>query len=112
MAPARSRSPARHEEPTADALALEAARRCELMLAEARLRGLDRWMTYLAPLPDRLRDDPLPALRGAARRLRSAYGPQDSIRDVLPPEVTEPTLDAVDRLLRELDRIAAQPAGH
>jgi hypothetical protein len=36
--------------------------------------------------------------------VRSAYGPKDSIRDALPADVTEPLLDAVDRLLRALDR--------
>lgn len=109
MASGRAALPARHEVPAVDAHALETARRCELMLTEARARGLDRWVAYLAPLPDRLRDDPLPALRAAARRLRAAYGPQDSIRDVLPAELTEPARDAVDRLLRELDRLAVGP---
>lgn len=65
-------------------------------------------MTYLAPLPDRLRDAPLPELRAAARRVRSAFGPKDSIRDALPADVTEPLLDAVDRLTRALDRRDAE----
>ena len=43
-------------------------------------------------------------LRSAAMRGRAAFGPKDSIRDVLPAEVTEPLLEAVDRLLRELNR--------
>jgi len=34
----------------------------------------------------------------------AAYGVKDSIRDVLPPELTEPFLDAIDRLNRELNR--------
>jgi hypothetical protein len=29
---------------------------------------------------------------------------KDSVRDVLPAELTEPFLDAIDRLLRELNR--------
>jgi hypothetical protein len=37
-------------------------------------------------------------------RARSAYGPKDSVRDVLPPEATEPFLDALDRLLKALNR--------
>jgi hypothetical protein len=65
---------------------------------------LERWERYLAPLPERLRDAPIAELRGTARRVRSAYGPKDSIRDALPADVTEPLLDAIDRLLRALDR--------
>jgi hypothetical protein len=43
-------------------------------------------------------------LRGIARRARAAYGPKDSIRESLPPEVTEPFLDHLDRLLKALAR--------
>ena len=43
-------------------------------------------------------------LRSAAHAGRAAYGPKDSVRDALPPDVTEPFLDAIDRLLRELAR--------
>jgi hypothetical protein len=74
------------------------------MLNAARETGNERWIAYLAPLPDRLRDDEIVDLRRTALRARSAYGPKDSIRDVLPREVTEPFLDAVDRLLKELAR--------
>ena len=77
-------------------------------LARARDLGVERWERYLEPLPDRLRDAPIPELRGAARRVRSAFGPKDSIRDALPAEVTEPLLEAVDRLLRALDRRDAE----
>jgi len=61
-------------------------------------------VTYLEPLPEHLRDDEPAALRRTAMRARSAYGPKDSIREVLAPELTEPFLDALDRLLRELNR--------
>ena len=37
-------------------------------------------------------------------RVRAAYGPKDSVRDALPRRVTEPLLDAIDRLLKELAR--------
>ena len=37
-------------------------------------------------------------------RARAAYGPNDSVRDVLSAHVTEPFLEALDRLLRELAR--------
>jgi hypothetical protein len=37
-------------------------------------------------------------------RARAAYGPKDSIRDALPADVTEPFLDAIDRLIREINR--------
>ena len=64
----------------------------------------ERWIAYLEPLPDRLRDDDPWALRATATRCRAAYGVKDSIRDVLPAELTEPFLDSIDRLIRELNR--------
>ena len=78
------------------------------MVDAARGRGAERWLVFLEPLPDRLRDDDLAALRSTALRARAAYGPKDSVRDVLPAEVTEPFLDAIDRLLREINRAAAR----
>ena len=66
--------------------------------------GATRWVAYLEPLPDRLRDDDPWALRATATRSRAAYGVKDSIRDVLPAELTEPFLDSIDRLIRELNR--------
>jgi hypothetical protein len=104
----RSRGPARHELPAIDELALIAARHGDRMVDAARDRGADRWVVFLEPLPDRLRDDDLAALRSTALRARAAYGPKDSVRDVLPAEVTEPFLDAIDRLLREINRAAAR----
>jgi len=100
----RSRGPARHELPAIDELALIAARLADRVLASARDRGAARWVTFLEPLPDRLRDEDLPGLRAAAVRVRAAYGPKDSVRDVLPGDVTEPLLEAIDRLLREINR--------
>ncbi len=87
-----------------DDLGLVAARHADRLLAEAEARGAVRWSTFLAPLPDRLRDDGLPGLRAAAVRARAAYGPKDSIRDVLPESLTGPFLVAIDRLLREINR--------
>ena len=100
------RGTARHERPAIDEAALVAARHADRLLDEARARGLIRWIAYLEPLPDRLRDDHLAELRATALRGRAAYGVKDSVRDVLPPELTEPFLVAVDRLLRELNREA------
>ncbi|MGP1674494.1 MAG: hypothetical protein ACTS8Z_04685 [Candidatus Limnocylindrales bacterium] len=102
----RTDGPARHELPVIDDLGLAAARHADRLLAEAAERGLTRWAAYLEPLPDRLRDEALPGLRAAAMRARAAYGPKDSIRDVLPETLTEPFLDALDRLLREINRAA------
>lgn len=82
------------------------------MLADARERGVTRWITYLEPLPDRLRDGELGELRKIAMRARAAYGPKDSVRDALSPDVTEPFLDAVDRLLRVLARRDAHDPHH
>jgi hypothetical protein len=98
------RGPARHERPAIDDAALQAARLGDRVVAVARARGANRWVEYLAPLLDRLRDDELTGLRAAAVRARSAYGPKDSIRDVVDADATEPFLDALDRLLRELAR--------
>jgi hypothetical protein len=100
----RTRGPARHELPAIDDLAMVAARHADRMLAAARDRGNARWVAFLEPLPDRLRDEDLPGLRAAAVRARAAYGPKDSVRDVLPESATEPFLDAIDRLLREINR--------
>jgi hypothetical protein len=100
-------SAARHADPRIDDLGLAAARHADRLLAEAQARGVTRWATYLEPLPDRLRDDGLPGLRAAALRARAAYGPKDSVRDALPQELTEPFLDAIDRLLREINRLRA-----
>jgi hypothetical protein len=100
----RAPGPARHELPVIDDLALTAARHADRLLAEARERGDKRWVAFFDAIPDHLRDDELRALRSTATRARAAYGPNDSVRDVLSADVTEPFLVALDRLLRELAR--------
>jgi len=102
---------ARHELPAVDDAALAAARNADRLLAAARDAGLDRWVAYVAPLPDRLRDEGPAALRATALRARAAYGPKDSIRDALPDDVTMPFLMSIDRLLKVLARWAAEPSG-
>jgi hypothetical protein len=102
--PRRPAGPARHELPAIDDAALVAARAVDAMLDAARGAGVDRWVAFLGPLPDRLRDGDLRDVRAAAVRVRAAYGPKDSIRDALPDEVTEPAVKAVDRLLKVLAR--------
>jgi hypothetical protein len=102
--PWAQRGPARHERPVIDEAALVAARAGDRLVDAARGVGAVRWVAYLEPLPDRLRDEPIVDLRRTGLRARAAYGPKDSVRDVLPPEVTEPFLEAVDRLLKELNR--------
>ncbi len=99
-----ARGPARHERPAIDDAALLAARAADRMLADARTRGVTRWIAYFEPLPDRLRDGELGELRKIAMRARAAYGPKDSVRDALLPDVTEPFIDALDHLLRVLAR--------
>lgn len=113
-----ARPPARHELPEIDAAALAAARAVDHLLAEARrvadaeparaavtpLSAVERWAGYLQRVPDQLRDEPLPGLRAAARRVRAAYGPKDSIRDAFAPELTEPLLVAIDKLLKAIAR--------
>ncbi len=100
----RAPGPARHELPVIDDLALTAARHADRLLTEGRERGDDRWVTFFETIPDRLRDDEPRALRSTAMRARAAYGPKDSVRDAMSPDVTEPFLEAIDRLLRELAR--------
>ncbi len=104
MSPTAGRFLPRHELPEIDGPAFAAAAAVDRLLAEARERESDRWLRYFAPLPDRLRDDPLPGLRAAARLVRAAFGPKDSVRDALSPDVTEPALDTVDRLLKAIAR--------
>jgi hypothetical protein len=100
----RRTGPARHERPEIDEAALVAARAADRVLAGARERGSARWTQFFAELPDRLRDDDIRDLKGSAVRARAAFGPKDSIRELLPPDVTEPLLDALDRLLKALAR--------
>ncbi|HXG26324.1 MAG TPA: hypothetical protein VNL94_05675 [Candidatus Binatia bacterium] len=99
--------PARHELPDIDAAALEAARAADVALAAARDMAQERWVRYLAPLPDRLRDDGLRDLRATTRTARAAFGPKDSIRDALPEYATEPLLKAIDRLQKAIARFDA-----
>ncbi len=81
-----------------------AARHADRLLAAAKVAGAARWVAYFDPMPDRLRDDDLVALRATAVRCRAAYGVKDSIRDAVAASATEPFLDALDRLTRELNR--------
>lgn len=101
---ARPIGPARHEVPAIDEAALIAARHADRLLAAAEASGFSRWEAYLRPIPDRLRDGDLRDVRSASMRIRAAYGPKDSIRDALPGDLTEPLLEAVDRLLKLLAR--------
>ena len=96
--------PARHERPAIDEAALVAARAADRMVDAARQVGHARWTAYLEPLPDQLRDGEISELRKVGLRARAAYGPKDSVRDALPPSVTEPFLVAIDKLLKELAR--------
>ena len=98
------RGPARHELPAVDEAGLFAARQADRLLQAAEARGAERWRRYFEAMPDRLRDDEPRSLRQVALRARAAYGPKDSVRDHLPADVTEPFLEAIDRLLKQLNR--------
>jgi hypothetical protein len=98
------RATARHELGAVDEAALAAARHADRLLAAAREAGVARWVAFLDPIPEQLRDDALPGLRSSALRARAAYGPKDSIRDALPDEVTLPFLESIDRLLKLIAR--------
>jgi hypothetical protein len=97
-------APLRHDQPAVDEAALTAARLVDRVIAAARERGADRWVAYFEPMADRLRDDEPRGLRQVALRARAAYGPKDSIRDVVPEDLTEPFLDSIDRLIKQLNR--------
>ena len=100
--------PARHEVPKVDEAALAAARSADKLLVCARERGSQRWIDFLGPVPDLLRDAGVGELRAVAMRARAAYGPRDSIRDALPVELTGPFLDDLDRLRKALARELAE----
>ena len=98
------RGPARHELPAVDEAGLIAGRHADRLVAAAEDLGASRWLRYFEAMPDRLRDDEPRLLRQVALRARAAYGPKDSVRDALPPEVTEPFLEAIDRLIKQLNK--------
>ena len=98
------RGPARHELPAVDEAGLIAGRHADRLVAAAEAAGATRWLRYFEAMPDRLRDDEPRSLRQVALRARAAYGPKDSVRDALSPEVTEPFLESIDRLLKQLNR--------
>src|SRR5262245_22925217 len=104
----RDPGPARHELPAIDEAALAAARDTDRLLAAAETAGLARWVEFLGPLPDKLRDGDLRDVRTAAVRVRAAYGPKDSVRDALPEAVTEPAVKTIDKLLKALARHEAR----
>jgi hypothetical protein len=98
------RGPARHELPAVDEAGLVAGRQADRIVAAAEAAGATRWLRYFEAMPDRLRDDEPRSLRQVALRARAAFGPKDSVRDALPPDVTEPFLESIDRLLKQLNR--------
>jgi hypothetical protein len=98
------RGPARHELPAVDEAGLFAGRQADRLVAAAVAAGGTRWLRYFEAMPYRLRDAEPRSLRQVALRARAAYGPKDSVRDALPPEVTEPFLESIDRLLKQLNR--------
>src|SRR3954452_12265278 len=106
-----SRRPMRHERPVIDEAGLDAARHADRLLAAARALGSERWIAYLEPLPDHLRDDEPTALRATATRCRAAYGVRVPTRAPVPAEFTEPFLDSIDRLIRELNRESHRSRG-
>jgi hypothetical protein len=104
----RGPEPARHQCPEIDEAALAAARTADKLLAAAMARGSQRWANFLAPVPEQLRDAGVGELGKVALRARAAYGPKDSIREVLPAELTEPFMDQLDRLRKTLARELAE----
>ena len=100
----RRTGPARHEWPEVDEAALVAARQADYVLSAARDQGSRRWQDFFERVPDQLRDDSPRQLRSDALRVRAAFGSKDSVRDALSPEVTEPLLEAIDRLLKAIAR--------
>ena len=70
--------------------------------AAARDRGADRWVAYFEPLPDRSATTTSPTCASRRCARGRPTGRRTRVRDALPEEVTEPFLDAVDRLLKAL----------
>jgi hypothetical protein len=62
-------------------------------------------------MPERLRDASPAELRVVARRARAAYGPKDSVADVVPTELALAFRDAIDDLARILARHEAMERG-
>ena len=100
----QTRWPLRHDMPAVDEAGLAAARHADRLVAAAAAAGSVRWLAYFEAMPDQLRDDEPRLLRQTALRARAAYGPKDSVRDALPADVTEPFLESIDRLLKQLNR--------
>ena len=75
------------------------------MVGAARDRGADRWLAYLEPLPDA---PPRRRASATSARWRCGPGPRTGRRTRsatrCPTTVTEPFLDAIDRLLKQLAR--------
>ena len=105
--PDDGRAVARHELPGLDEAALRAARSFDLLLEAARAARSERWVRFLEPLPDRLRDDDPVALRRTARRCRSAFGPGDSVLEIVPEDAGLLARRAIDDLIRVLARLDA-----
>jgi hypothetical protein len=87
---------------------MTAARTADKLLSAAIERGSKRWIDFLAPVPELLRDAGVGELTRITLRVRAAYGVKDSIRDVLSPDLTEPFLDQLDRLRKALARELAE----
>ena len=104
----RPPEPARHELPAIDEAALAAARSADKLLECARERGAQRWADFLALVPDQLRDAGVGELWVVAQRARAAYGHNDSIREALPSDLTEPFLAQLDVLRKALMRERAE----
>ena len=105
---ARGSEPARHELPEIDEAAFTAERTADKLLDAARGRGSQRWADFLSPVPEQLRDASVAQLPRIIQRVRAAYGHKDSIREVLPEELTEPFLDQLDRLKKAVVRELAE----
>ena len=89
--------------PAIDEAALRGGALADRLLAAARVAGNERWATYLAPLPDRLRDDePRRAAphgdAGAGRLRPEGLDPRRPARPSSPSRSSRP----IDRLLRVL----------
>jgi len=83
-------------------------RTADKLLESARQKGSQRWTEFLSPVPEQLRDSGLSQLLVVIARTRAAYGHKDSIREILPEELTEPFRDQLDRLKRAVLRELAE----
>lgn len=100
----RGRGAARWQLPELDERALALARHVRRAIANLSPSGQERWGHVLEPVIAPLEDGDVAAVRGAANRVRSAFGVGESVAEELPEANARALREATDALVRALDR--------